>query len=241
MSIQLKRYKKEFDHSYTFGVFPTLELLTHKPQNAFKVLLHPKGVDNQGITKIQTKCQEKGIPAEFQERTIVRLGARQNDYAVGIFKKHTTKLDKQASHVVLINPSSMGNLGTIIRTLLGFGFYDLAIIEPATDHFDPKVVRASMGAIFKLRIATFQDFRSYQETYPREYFALVTDGTHPITDLKFQTPISLIFGNESRGLSEEFRSMASSISLPQTDEIDSFNLAIAVGITLYQVSLAQDH
>jgi RNA methyltransferase, TrmH family len=240
MDIRLKRYKKDFDHSYTFGVFPTLELLTHQPGQAIKVLIHPKGVSNQGITKIQTLCQKKNILTEFQERTFERLGARPNDYAVGVFKKTNLQIDALNNHVVLVNPSSMGNLGTIMRTMLGFGYQDLAIIEPAVDQFDPKVVRAAMGSIFKLRVSTYPNFQSYKDGYSRDYYALMTDSVASIATLKYRTPYSLIFGNESSGLGEEYYSLGTGIRIPQTEAIDSFNLAIAVGITLYQFSLAQD-
>lgn len=240
MDIRLKRYKKDFEHSYAFGVFPTLELLNHKPEAALKVLIHPKGVKNQGISQIQNSCQEKGIPTEFQERTFERLGARENDYAIGIFSKYFPPLEKSANHVILINPSSMGNLGTIMRAMLGFGFGDLAIIDPAADHFDPKVVRAAMGSIFKLRIARFADFFSYQNAYSRACYPLMTDANTLIGEIEFSSPCSLIFGNESRGLDDIFHTLGESIRIPQNDDIDSLNLAISVGITLYQVSLAQD-
>ena len=49
----------------------------------------------------------------------------------------------------------MGNLGTIMRTMVGFGMEDLAIIRPGVDAYDPKVIRASMGSIFHLRFAYF--------------------------------------------------------------------------------------
>jgi len=239
MDIRLKRYKKDFEHSYTFGVFPTLELLTHKPESVLKVLLHPKGVNNTGITKIQTLCQERGITTEFQERTVERLGARPNDYAVGVFQKDYPPLDPKGNHVVLVNPSSMGNVGTIMRTMLGFGFHDLAIIKPAADYFDPKVIRAAMGALFQLRIFPFPDFEAYQDQYPRNTYTLMTDADATIDSISFQMPSSLVFGNESRGLGEKFHSLGTSICIPQSANIDSFNVSIAVGITLYQFSLAQ--
>lgn len=54
-----------------------------------------------------------------------------------------------ANHVVLVNPGILGNMGTIIRTMLGFNYTNLAIIRPG-DVFDPRVVRASMGALFNI-------------------------------------------------------------------------------------------
>ncbi len=240
MDIRLKRYKKDFKYSFAFGVFPTLELLNHKPESALKVLIHPKGANNQGIAQIQEICQGNGTPTEFQARTFERLGARENDYAIGIFNKFFPKIGKSTNHVVLVNPSSMGNLGTIMRTMLGFGFYDLAIIEPAVDQFDPKVVRAAMGSIFRLKIARFPDFTAYHKEFPRTLTTLMTNGKSNLAEVDFASPCSLVFGNESRGLDEEFHDFGESIRIPQNDDIDSLNLAISVGITLFQVSLAQD-
>ncbi len=240
MNVRLKRYKKDFEHSYTFGVFPTLELLNYRTEHVLGVVVHPKGLENQGVAKIQAICQEANIPLEVQERVFPRLGARENDYAVGVFKKYTSQLDPQANHVILVNPGSTGNLGTIMRTMLGFGFNDLAIITPAADHFDPRAIRASMGAVFKINTATFVEFEAYPGVYPRTCYPLMTDGEHLVQEVEPRPPFSLIFGNESSGLGDEFRTLGSSISIPQTGGIDSFNLAVAVGITLYQVKLAQE-
>ena len=52
LNLKLKRYQKDFDHSYSFGVYPTLELLAYRPESVLAVLLHSKGLKNQGITKI---------------------------------------------------------------------------------------------------------------------------------------------------------------------------------------------
>jgi len=240
MNGKLKRYKKEFEHSYTLGVFPTLELLTHKAEHVLGVVAHPKGLGNQGIAKIQEICLGNGIHLEIQERVFPRLGARENDYAMGIFNKYPSPLKNKSNHVVLVNPGSVGNLGTIMRTMLGFGFSNLAIITPAVDHFDPRVIRASMGAVFQMRIETFKDFKSYQEQFQRTYYPLMTSGERSVHEVEYSAPYSLIFGNESQGLGDEFRHLGSSVSIPQTDTIDSFNLAVAVGVTLYQAKLAQE-
>ena len=65
MNIRLKRYKKDFKHSYAFGVFPTLELLTHRYTDALSVIAHPKGTENRGIIQIQELCQKHAIAFEF--------------------------------------------------------------------------------------------------------------------------------------------------------------------------------
>ena len=213
-----------------------MELLSHRLADTLGVIAHPKGAENSGVVKIQEICQNNAIPFEFQEKRIPRTGARENDYAVGIFKKNETRLDASANHVILVNPSGMGNLGTIIRTMLGFGFRDLAIIEPAADIFHPEVVRASMGAIFQLRFTRFADFDRYRETYPRNFYPLMTDGETPLPEAIFEPAFGLVFGPESAGLPKEYHRYGTSISIPQSTAIDSLNLAVSVGLALYQAN-----
>src|SRR4051794_3774410 len=114
--VELKRYKKEYGHSYTFGVFPTVELLTNQPQSVIRVLLQSKGEKNEGVVKIKELCGKQGIEAEVNDRLIERLAPNENSYAVGIFGKYTRELRTDRDHVVLVSPSDMGNMGTIMRT-----------------------------------------------------------------------------------------------------------------------------
>jgi len=236
INLALRRYKKDFRHSYTFGVFPTLELLEHMPEIASGVIIHPKGAENKGVEKIRILCNQYQIPYEVQEKAFQRIRARENDYAVGIFKKAASDLDEMTNHVVLVNPSGMGNLGTIQRTMLGFDFQDLAIIQPAADHFHPDAVRASMGALFQLRVESFYNFDEYRKKYPRQFYILMINAEENIHQVNFQSPYSLVFGNEGTGLPENFHSYGISVKIDQSDKIDSFNIAISVGISLYEAS-----
>jgi TrmH family RNA methyltransferase len=240
MNIRLKRYKKDFEYSYTFGVFPTIELLNQQPKQVAQVLFHTKGESNQGVKKLHTLCNELGIPTDVNDKAIDRLAPRENAYSVGVFYKYNPELDSARNHVVLVNPSSMGNLGTVLRTMVGFGFYDLGIIQPAADIFDPRVIRASMGAIFRSRFETFDSFGTYLQSYPRNVYTLMTDGKTLLPEARFQKPYCLVFGNESSGLDDSFRGFGTSISIPQSDAIDSLNLAISVGVTLYQAKQAHE-
>ena len=241
INIRLKRYKKEYEHSYLFGVFPILELLNYSPQYVLGVIAHPKGKENKGIAKIQDICQINAIPFQYHDKTLSRIGARQNDYAVAIFQKNEPDLESSTNHVILVNPSGMGNLGTIIRTMLGFNFRDLAIIENAVDIFHPEVVRASMGALFNIRFHRFSNFASYLEAFPRNLYLMMTDGDVPLPFAKLEPAYGLVFGPENAGLSEEYREYGTTINIPQSQSIDSLNLAVSVGITLYQLNINNKH
>jgi len=239
MNMRLKRYQKSFEHTYALGVFATLELLQHTPENTLGVLLHPKGIHNEGVEKINAHAQKHDLIVEVNEKAINRISPRGGIYAIGVARKSRSKLSHNSNHIILVNPSDMGNLGTIMRTMVGFNFQDLAIIQPAADHYDPKTIRASMGAIFQIKTETFNDFDAYQQTFQHNLYPLMTDGGITLPEVDFQSPFGLVFGNESSGLAQSFEKTGTSISIPQSQKIDSFNLALSVGIALYQATLGE--
>lgn len=235
MDRKLKRYQKDFDYSYCLGVYPTLELLACQPGQVLSVLLHSSGEANQGVQKIRQLSVQLGIEIQDNDQLVDKLGQRGNTYAIGVFRKYPSRLDQNANHVVLVNPSSMGNLGTVMRAMLGFGSRDLAIITPAADHFDPRVIRASMGAAFHLRIQTLPAFTDYWGSFANHaIYPLMTDGKIALPDAVLELPYSLVFGDEASGLGEEFQQYGTSLRIPQAEEVDSLNLALSVGIALYQ-------
>lgn len=234
MDIELKKYKKEYGHSYSFGVFPTLELLQARPEHMARVLISLRGGKNEGVRKLEEMCRRRHIATEVNERLIERISSKENHYAIGIFRKYTQELDAGANHVVLVNPSDMGNLGTIARTMLGFGVADLALVKPAADIFDPRVVRASMGAIFKMRFRYFDTFEEYKEGYTHHnLYPFMTGGTVALDEARFEQPYSLTFGNESSGLPDEYAQLGTSITIRHSSTIDSLSLPLAVGIAMY--------
>ena len=232
---KLKRYKKDFDFSYCPGVYPTLELIIHRPAEVLGVVLHSKGQDNQGITKIRQLAGQQQIEIIENDNLAEKLSQRGNTYAIGIFRKYQSLLDPAQDHLVLVNPSSMGNLGTIMRSMLAFDLRDLALIEPAADYFDPRVIRASMGAIFQIKVNSFNTFPDYWGSQAgHSLFPFMTDGKIDLPWADFKRPSALIFGGEAGGLDPDFHQYGTSIRIPQTDAVDSLNLAQSVGIALYQ-------
>ena len=236
MDIELKKYKKEYGHSYSFGVFPTLELLQARSEQVVKVLTSPRGGKNEGVRKLEEMCLRKRIEIEVNDRLIERISTKENHYAIGVFRKYTQELDTDNNHLVLVNPSDMGNLGTIARTMLGFGITDLALIRPAADIFDPRAIRASMGAIFRLRFRYFDTFDEYSKSYSHNPYPFMTDGAVSLDDARFVQPYALIFGNESSGLPQEFARIGTTVTIHHSSQIDSLSLPLAVGIAFYAAS-----
>lgn len=236
MDFRLKRYQKEFEHSYSFGVFATLELLACRPEHVLGVVLASKGERNSGIERLRDECAALGIAAEVGDAAIERLSPKESHLAVGVFRKYRSALDAARDHVVLVNPGDMGNLGTIARTMAAFGLSDLALIRPAADLFDPRAVRASMGALFRLSCQYFDDFDAYRAAFARRLYPLMTDGRVALGEARFIPPFALVFGSESSGLPASFHDLGTSVRIPHMGLVDSLNLSVAVGIALYAAS-----
>lgn len=235
--MQVKKYKNDFNYSYTLGPFPSFELISSMPENVLSVYASEKFNDKE---KLENLCKEKGIEFAISDKQLSKISDKELCYAAAVFKKYKQSLNIEKSHIVLHNPADMGNIGTIIRTALAFSFKDLAIIKPCADIFNPKAVRASMGAMFKLNIELFDSFDDYNKKYGqnRELFPFMLSSKKNITLDKVpkSNKFSLIFGNESRGLPQEFEDIGTPIFIPQSDEVDSLNLSISVALGIYQFS-----
>ena len=241
MQLQYKRYNDKAEYSYCFGPFPTFELIENRPQEAIEVLYHSQ--TSEAIReKLQRICQDQGIPCEQNDKVIQRIRDKENCLVIGVFKKHESVLSMDRPHVVLVNPSDMGNLGTIIRTAVGFGIPDLAIIRPGAAICHPKTVRASMGSLFRLYFQYFDSFAEYKRAYgeDRKMYPFMLKGSVGLDQLQKDEGelYSLIFGNEATGLPDEFLGEGQSVRIRHTDNIDSLNLSLAAGIAIYEFTKA---
>lgn len=231
----MKRYEKDMGYSYTLGIFPTIELLNRKSIAISKIIFSSE-INKDIENKIIELCNNK-IEYTYDDKLIKKISDKENCYVIGIFNKYYSNLDLNEPHVVLVNPSNMGNVGTIIRTMLGFNYKNLAIITPSVDVFNPKVIRASMGSIFGVNIKLFSSFDEYKETYNKhKIYTFMTDGKLKLNEIEKDNLVSLVFGNESRGLDESYKKYES-VVINHSNEIDSLNLTIAIGISLYEFSL----
>ena len=145
--------------------------------------------------------------------------------------------------MLLVNPSDCGNLGTILRTALGFGVEDVALIRPCADVFDPRTVRASMGAIFQLRVKTYNTFEEWEAENPgRPLYPFMLQASVPMEDV-LGKPLpqnwTLVFGNEGSGLPAEYATRGQPVRIPSNDRVDSLNLSIAAGIGIYAFAIKQ--
>lgn len=234
--MDIKNYKKDFEYSYSLGAFPTLELLKLHSNELINIFID-SSFKNQEVLEKLSKFGNKVL---INNKLINRLSPKENCYVIGVFKKYKTELNKNNNHLLLDNPSNMGNLGTIIRSSLGFNIKDIAIIKPGVDIFDPKVIRSSMGSIFNVNVEYFDSLEEYQNKYNKHtIYAFMLQTNNTLDSFMFKDGLStLAFGNEATGLDDKYLN-ENSIRIKHNNEIDSLNITNAVSIALYEFNKQQ--
>ena len=141
---------------------------------------------------------------------------------------------KQNELIYLDDVQDPGNVGTILRTALAFGFKDVILSPKCASIYNPKVIQASQGAIFKLNIVTMttNELLSLKEN---GYKILATSLGESIDlkDAKKPEKYVLVFGNEAHGVNRKILAKSDQNIRIDISDIDSLNVSVAAGIVLY--------
>jgi RNA methyltransferase, TrmH family len=138
-----------------------------------------------------------------------------------------------------------GNLGTLLRTAAASGAQSALLSPGTTDAFAPKVLRAGMGAHFRLPVLhlSWEEIRAVCKELPfnktrqplRVFLAEAAEGT-PCWDLDLLQPLALMVGSEAEGASHEALALADElITIPMPGKSESLNAAIAASILLFEI------
>ena len=220
----LEAYSRDLPYSYALGLFPASELMRKRPELARRLLVASRAEDSEGLRALRALCAAHHVREENADRALSRISGKENCFAAVVFDKFEGKLNAEGCHLALHHPSDKGNLGTMLRTALGFGYRDIAIIRPAAD------------AIFGLNVRYYDDFAAYRADFPQHMlYPFMLDASVPLDQAVAQkkTPFTLIMGNEGSGLPAEFAAMGQPVRIPHNHEIDSLNLSIAAAIGMY--------
>lgn len=149
-------------------------------------------------------------------------------------------MSKLQRFIVLDCVQDPGNMGTIIRTADAFGFDGIISLTGCVDVYNPKVLRSTMGSIFRVNIA--QDI-SYEILFDELYknsivpFASSLEDAEDISKIIFPEKIALIVGNEANGIRDEIISNCSrKIKIPMIGNTESLNVSIATAVMMYEIN-----
>lgn len=150
-------------------------------------------------------------------------------------------LDKDDAFILLLEDiRDPGNLGTIIRTAEGAGVTGIILNASCADILQPKVVRSTMGSIYRVPFYEEADFigaLSWLRLEGFKLFAAHLSGISYDTEGSFLGRCGILIGNEAAGLSWEAASLANNlIKIPMEGKVESLNAAVASAILMYEVA-----
>lgn len=151
------------------------------------------------------------------------------------------KIPKENSIILLLeNIKDAGNLGTAIRTASAFNIDGIILLGETVDIYSPKVVRSSVGYLWKTPIYKADSFSLIKEYFGgHDFYATSVDknlNLKNLQDANIVAPCVIMFGSEAFGLSENLiKNVNNYVTIPIKGDIESLNLSISIGIVLYEV------
>ena len=141
--------------------------------------------------------------------------------------------------LILEDTADPGNLGTIMRTAEAAGVTGVIMGKGTVDIFNPKVVRSTMGSIFRLPFAYVDDLKAVILRLKRDgisFYATHLKGKESYRDISYSDKAGILIGNEARGLSDEIANLADTyVIIPMQGKVESLNAAVAAALMLDEV------
>jgi TrmH family RNA methyltransferase len=147
-------------------------------------------------------------------------------------------LEKGDLWVALDSVADPGNLGTILRTIDAVGGNGVFLLDQCTDPYDATAIRASMGALFSNRFvrASFMDFTAWVIGSKYPVIGTSDKAETDYQELVYPDPMILLMGSERQGLCKAGTDLCETVvRIPMAGSSDSLNVAIAAGVTLYEI------
>ena len=148
------------------------------------------------------------------------------------------KIDMSANYILALdNLQDPGNLGTIIRTADAANLKQIIVSKDTVDAYSPKVIRSTMGAIFRVRIVEVDNLKVTLQNLQKSNFEIVTTSLqteNSIYDINYQKKV-VVIGNEANGVEKEIQEMSDyKVKIPMLGKTESLNASVAASIMIYE-------
>lgn len=242
-SLHERKYRKKTGWFLAEG----LRICTEALQQGFipqRLLYEEKRHTDPLIADLITACKKAGGRVLPVTRSLlVKVSSKDNPQTViGAYQQFSTNLSEIKTAdvrcwVALDRIRDPGNLGTIIRTIDAVAADGVILIDDCTDPFSVESVRASMGAIFTLKVShcTTEEFIAFKRQFRGALIGTALESNVDYRIANWHPPCIILMGNEQSGLSKKLREACDQIiAIPMHGRSDSLNLAVATGISLYE-------
>lgn len=150
----------------------------------------------------------------------------------------SNKIDYSQDIIIALDDiQDPGNLGTILRTVDSAGLNQIVISKNSADSYNPKVVRSTMGAIFRVNIIETDNLVETLKQVQKNKFEIVVtalDTKNSIYDIEYKNKV-IVIGNEANGVSKEVQDLANKkVKIPMLGKTESLNASVATSIMIYE-------
>ena len=240
-SLYHRKYRKDLKLFVAEGVRICKEALENNWDIKY-LLFNKENKDNLAIHDLVNETTSLGADTiAVSSQILSKLSHKDNPQNVlGVFMQKWNHLPDSVdskSIVALENVRDPGNLGTILRTMDGMGARECILLNKCTDPFSYEAVRASMGAIFNIKItaSNLEKFLKWKLDKNISLIGTSLKKASNYTNANWETPFILAMGNEQNGLSNRLINNCDQlIKIPMLGKSDSLNVAVSAGIALYE-------
>jgi TrmH family RNA methyltransferase len=233
-SLNQKKYRRERGQFLIEGDICIREALKTKAPIEAIVVSHEHFIRFESLIRSSGKDVFTASARDFSRLSSVENS--QGILAIGnVFELPVRKSDVA---VLVEQVTDPGNCGTLLRTAAFFGASALILGKGSAEVWNGKVVRGSMGAIFRQPFRREERILEFIKSWKGSSVAAMAHGGHPLQTIKeLRSPVLLVLGHETRGLSEELAQACSHhATLPGRGGAESLNLATATAVFLYEIT-----
>ncbi|HLP56104.1 MAG TPA: RNA methyltransferase [Fluviicola sp.] len=158
-------------------------------------------------------------------------GLKTPNKLVAVFKRQPVSTANGSFELALDSIQDPGNMGTILRLADWFGIDRIVCSRETVDCYNPKVVQASMGAIFRIQVV-YTDLHKYLSKSKRPVYGALLNGEN-YSSVSYKPDGILLMGNEGNGISEQLIPLITqAVTIPRFGAAESLNVATATAILL---------
>jgi TrmH family RNA methyltransferase len=205
----------------------------------FEIALYDESISERGRSLVES-LKSKGVDVEMISENLMKSlsGTESPQGILAILQFSHFPIPNSLNFILIPDQiRDPGNLGTLLRTAVATGVQAVILPQETTDAFAPKVVRAGMGAHFRLPIRSMswdQIEQTCKSANLQVYLADMEGKSCWDTDLC--QPLALIMGGEAEGASTEARKLANErISIPMVGNVESLNASVAGSVLMFEV------
>ena len=226
-----KKYRKE--KYIVEGIKMIQEAIQYDANIELVVYSEKFGISNVNLEGIKTIEVTESI-----FNTLTEVVSPQGILAVIKKNEDSKKIDYSTEFILALDGiQDPGNLGTIIRTADATNLKQIIVSKDTVDTYSPKVIRSTMGAIFRVNVIETEDLAQELDNLKKEGFKIITTSLQTnksIYDINYNKSV-VVIGNEANGVSDNVYAVSNEkVKIPMLGKAESLNASVAASIMMYE-------